>query len=276
MRTACRIGILKDVSKYHLSAMKDYILSKAKFDADTAIILGSGMGAFADRLNNLTNISYSDIPGYPLSTVKGHSGELSIGSIKNISLIVAKGRFHYYEGYDMDTITLPVRLFHSLGVKKLIITNAAGSLSLSLPPGQMMIIDSHMDCTFRDSLFVPKKHNSKKYHDPSYIKKAFNCSKKIGISVSKGTYCWTMGPAYETPDEVSFFQSIGGHAVGMSTVPEIQQAAELDMKILAMSTITNYAAGIINKPLSHEEVIQVSSQVKDDFASLLTEIIMTI
>jgi len=256
--------------------MKDYILSKALFNGDTAIILGSGMGAFGDRLDDLINISYSDIPGYPLSTVKGHSGELSIGTIRDISLIVAKGRFHYYEGYDMETITLPIKLFHSLGVKKLIITNAAGSLSLNLPPGQMMILDSHMDCTFRESVSIPKKQNSKKFHDRSFMQIAFRSAEKIGIHVSKGTYCWTLGPAYETPDEVSFIQSIGGQAVGMSTVPEIQQAAELDMKILGISTITNYAAGITNKPLSHEEVIHVSSQVEDDFANLLTEIVIRI
>ena len=267
---------MSDSSKYNLLEMKNYILSKSKLDVDTAIILGSGMGAFADRLDNPTNISYKDIPGYPLSTVKGHSGELSVGSIRNIPLILAKGRFHFYEGYDIETITLPVRLFDSLGVKKLIITNAAGSLNLSLPPGRMMILDSHMDCTFRKSVSIPKKHNSKKYHDPSYTRIALDSAKKFGITVSQGTYCWTMGPAYETPDEVSFFQSIGGHAVGMSTVPEIQQAAELDMRLLAISTITNYAAGIINKPLSHEEVIQVSSQVKDDIANLLTEIVIRI
>ena len=119
MRSTCRIGIVKNQSKYNLLEMKDYILSKASFDVDTAIILGSGMGAFADRLNNPINISYNDIPDYPLPTVKGHSGELSIGSIRDISLVVAKGRFHYYEGYDIETIALPVRLFHSLGIKKL-------------------------------------------------------------------------------------------------------------------------------------------------------------
>jgi len=140
----------------------------------------------------------------------------------------------------------------------------------------MMILDSHMDCTFLESVSIPKKQNSKKFHDRSFMQIAFRSAEKIGIHVSKGTYCWTLGPAYETPDEVSFIQSIGGQAVGMSTVPEIQQAAELDMKILAISTITNYAAGITNKPLSHEEVIHVSSQVEDDFANLLTEIVIRI
>ena len=276
MWSTSHTGILNNKSKYNLQNMKDYILSKVSFSADTAIILGSGMGAFADGLKNLTNIAYRDIPGYPLSTVKGHSGELTIGSIRNKSFIVAKGRFHYYEGYDMERITLPVRLFNLLGVKKLIITNAAGSLNLILPPGKMMVLDSHMDCTFRNFVSIPKKYHSKKFHDPSYIKIAFDSAKKVGLDIAKGTYCWTMGPAYETPDEVSFFQSIGGNAVGMSTVPEIKQAAKLNMRILAISTITNYATGIINKPLSHEEVIHVSSQVKDDFANLLTEIVTRI
>ena len=170
---------MKEKSKYNVLEMKDYILSRAKINANTAIILGSGMGAFADRLNNPTYISYDDIPNYPISTVKGHSGELTIGNLKNVPLIIAKGRFHYYEGYDIETITLPIRLFNLLGVKRIIITNAAGSLDLALTPGEMMIIDSHMDCTFRESLSVPKKYNSKRYHDPSFTITARDCAEKI-------------------------------------------------------------------------------------------------
>ena len=136
-----------------------------------------------------------------------------------------------------------------------------------------MIIDSHMDCTFRTSATEPKEYSGLPYHDPAYIKLAIKSADQIDLSITKGTYCWTLGPSYETPAEVSYIRSLGGDAVGMSTVPEIQAAAELGMKVLGISTITNYAAGIIGEPLSHDDVIKVSAQVEDDFTNLLTEII---
>ena len=136
-----------------------------------------------------------------------------------------------------------------------------------------MIIDSHIDCTFRASVTEPEEYSGTPFHDPVYIKLAVKSADQIDLSITKGTYCWTLGPSYETPAEVSYIRSLGGDAVGMSTVPEIQAAAELGMKVLGISTITNYAAGIIGEPLSHDDVIKVSAQVEDDFTNLLTEII---
>jgi purine-nucleoside phosphorylase len=136
-----------------------------------------------------------------------------------------------------------------------------------------MIIDSHMDCTFRTSVTEPEKYSGIPYHNPAYIKLAVKSAVQIDLAITQGTYCWTLGPSYETPAEVSYIRSLGGYAVGMSTVPEIQAATKLGMKVLGISTITNYAAGIIDKPLSHDDVIKVSVQVKDDFTNLLTEII---
>ena len=260
--------------KYNVSEMKRFIIDRTEIQASIAVVLGSGMGGFCDRMNDVILIPYKDIPNYPESTVRGHAGELAIGSLDNIPLIAAKGRFHYYEGYDIKTITLPVKLFHSLGVKSLIITNAAGSLNLDLQPGSLMIVDSHMDCTFRTGVTEPNEYSGTPYHDPVYIKLAVKSANQINLAVSKGTYCWTLGPSYETPAEVSFIRSLGGDAVGMSTVPEIREAAELGMKVLCISTITNYAAGIIDDPLSHEDVIKVSAQVKDDFTNFLAEIIV--
>ena len=253
--------------------MKQFIIDRTEIRASIAVVLGSGMGGFCDRMDDIISIPYKDIPDYPESTVRGHAGELAIGSLDNIPLLAAKGRFHFYEGYDIQTITLPVKLFHSLGIKSLIITNAAGSLKPDLRPGSLIIIDSHMDCTFRTSVTEPEEYLGTPFHDPAYIKLAIKSANKIDLSITKGTYCWTLGPSYETPAEVSYIRSLGGDAVGMSTVPEIQEAAGLGMKVLGISTITNYAAGIICEPLSHDDVIKVSAQVEDDFTNLLTEII---
>lgn len=253
--------------------MKQFIIDRTEIRASIAVVLGSGMGGFCDQMDDVMLIPYKDIPNYPESTVRGHAGELAIGSLHDIPLLAAKGRFHYYEGYDIQTITLPVQLFHALGIESLIITNAAGSLKPDLRPGSLMIIDSHMDCTFRASVAEPEEYSGTPYHDQAYIKLAVKSADQIDLSITKGTYCWTLGPSYETPAEVSFLGSLGGDAVGMSTVPEIQAAAELGMKALGISTITNYAAGIIDEPLSHDDVIKVSAQVKDDFTNLLTEII---
>ena len=253
--------------------MKQFINDRIEIRAGIAIVLGSGMGGFCDQMDEVILIPYRDIPDYPESTVRGHAGELAVGTLHNIPLLAAKGRFHYYEGYDIQTITLPIQLFHSLGIKSLIITNAAGSLKLDLRPGSLMIIDSHMDCTFRASPNKPKEYSGKSYHDPAYIKLADKSANQIDLSITQGTYCWTLGPSYETPAEVSFLRSLGGDAVGMSTVPEIHAAAGLGMNVLGISTITNYAAGITDEPLLHEDVIKVSGKVKDDFTNLLTEIV---
>ena len=259
--------------KYNISAMKQFIIDQTEIQASIAVVLGSGMGGFCDQMDDVILIPYKNIPNYPKSTVRGHAGELAIGSLHNIPLLAAKGRFHYYEGYDIQTITLPVKLFHSLGIKSLIITNAAGSLKPDLRPGSLMIIDSHIDCTFRASVTEPEEYSGTSFHDPVYIELAVKSADQINLSITKGTYCWTLGPSYETPAEVSYIRSLGGDAVGMSTVPEIQAAAELGMKVLGISTITNYAAGIIGEPLSHDDVIKVSAQVEDDFTNFLTEII---
>ena len=253
--------------------MKQFIIDRTEFRASIAVVLGSGMGGFCDQMDDVILIPYKDIPDYPESTVRGHAGELAIGSLHNIPLLAAKGRVHYYEGYDIQTITLPVKLFHSLGIKSLIITNAAGSLKPDLRPGSLMIIDSYIDCTFRASVTEPEEYSGTPFHDPVYIKLADKFADQIDLSITKGTYCWTLGPSYETPAEVSYIRSLGGDAVGMSTVPEIHAAAELGMKVLGISTITNYASGIIDEPLSHDDVIKVSVQVKDDFTNFLTEII---
>ena len=167
--------------------MKQFIIDRTEIRASIAVVLGSGMGGFCDRMDDIILIPYKDIPDYPESTVRGHAGELAIGSLDNIPLLAAKGRFHFYEGYDIQTITLPVKLFHSLGIKSLIITNAAGSLKPDLQPGSLMIIDSHMDCTFRASVTEPEEYSGTPFHDPVYIKLADKSADQIDLSITKGT-----------------------------------------------------------------------------------------
>lgn len=253
--------------------MAEAVQDQAHFNGRVAVVLGSGLGPFADSLQDQAVINYDAIPGYPKSTVEGHSGELVIGKLNGVELIAAKGRFHYYEGYEFDEITIPIHVFSKLGVDHLIITNSSGSMDIDVPPGTLMAITGHMDCTYRHSADDPYLYEGLPYHDPGMIGLAQSSAKKLGFEIATGNYCWTMGPAYETPAEIKDMQRMGGHAVGMSTVPEIIAAGELGMKVLTISCLTNYAAGISPHKLTHEEVMETATHSGERFTQLLKEII---
>jgi len=257
----------------NIELMAEYVLDHSGFGGRTAVILGSGLGGFADGLEAQTVIAYKDITGYPKPTVEGHSGELVIGTLDGVDIIAAKGRFHYYEGYDFDEITIPIHLFSKLGVDHLIITNAAGSMNQACPPGTLMAITGHMDCTYRHSADDPKLYTGSPYYDDSLIDLAKSSADKLGFELATGNYYWTLGPAYETPAEILDMQRMGGDAAGMSTVPEIITAAELGMKTLAISCLTNFAAGISHHTLNHEEVMVTARKTGERFTGLLTTII---
>jgi purine-nucleoside phosphorylase len=252
--------------KYSILDMADYIGSRSGFTKGVAIILGSGLGDFTEKLDNPIVIPYHAISNYPQPTVEGHRGEFVIGNYNDIPVIAAKGRFHYYEGHDIDTVTLPIQLFHKLGVNYIIITNAAGSAKKIISPGSLMAIDGYMDCTFRENASEPQI-----IYDVS--EKLLNCvakaGKKVNVEIKKGVYCWTQGPGYETPAEIEYIRDLGGDAVGMSTVPELQAALSFGIDAIGISTITNYAAGILDQPLSHIEVIETANRTKNDFAKLI-------
>lgn len=246
--------------------MADYVGSRSGFTHGVAIVLGSGLGSFTEQIQTPVVISYHAIPNYPQPTVEGHTGEFVIGNYNSVPLIAAKGRFHYYEGHDIETVTLPIQLFHKLGVKYIIITNAAGSVKKNIPPGSLMSISGYMDCTFREKLSPPRivvDVSSK------LLGCAGEASNRVNVKLENGIYCWTQGPAYETPAEIEFIRNLGGDAVGMSTVPELQAAKQLGIEALGISTITNYAAGILDQPLTHSEVIETANRTKDDFAKLI-------
>jgi len=252
--------------KYSVLEMAEYVGSRSGFTKGIAIILGSGLGGFTEQLKNPIVIPYHAIPNYPQPTVEGHSGEFVVGNYNDIPVIAAKGRFHYYEGHDIDTVTLPIQLFQKLGVEYIIITNAAGSTKKSFPPGSLMVIDGYMDCTFRENASEPKIIRDIPEELLNCIAKA---SKKVNVKTKKGVYCWTQGPGYETPAEIGYIRELGGDAVGMSTVPELQAAWSLGIDAIGISTITNYAAGILDQPLTHVEVIETANRTKNDFAKLV-------
>ena len=252
--------------KYSILEMADYVGSRSGFTSGVAIILGSGLGDFTEQIQTPIVVPYHAIPNYPQPTVEGHTGEFVIGNYKDVPLIAAKGRFHYYEGHDIETVTLPIHLFHKLGVKYIIITNAAGSVRKRIPPGSLMAINGYADCTFRESLKPPQIVNNSSSKLLIWVEEA---SKSVKVNLEKGIYCWTQGPGYETPVEVEYVQNLGGDAVGMSTVPELQAADQLGIDAIGISTITNYAAGILDQPLTHNEVIETANRTKDDFAKLI-------
>jgi purine-nucleoside phosphorylase len=252
--------------KYSVLDMADYVGSRSRFTHGVAVVLGSGLGDFTEQIQTPIVIPYHAIPNYPQPTVEGHTGEFVVGKYKNVPLIAAKGRFHYYEGHDIETVTLPIHLFHKLGVKYIIITNAAGSVRMSMPPGSLMAINGYIDCTFIEGLSTPQIVND-------ISSKLLNCtieaSKRVKVELKKGIYSWTQGPGYETPAEVEYIKNLGGDAVGMSTVPELYTAEKLGIDAIGISTITNYAAGILDQPLTHKEVIETANRTKNDFAKLI-------
>ena len=242
---------------------------KLRFNGTTGVILGSGLGSIADVLHEKVSISYNDIESFPVSTVSGHNSDFVSGFYDKNQLLLARGRFHYYEGFDLNTITLPVKVFNQLGVKNIIITNSSGSMNIKNAPGTLMIINGHYDCTFIEGSSMPILKEGEGYYNSIMIKKAKKAAAMNSIKLLHGKYCWTMGPAYETPAEIKFFNKLGGDAVGMSTVPEIEYAKKLNMNILVISALTNFAAGLKDTILSHEDVLVNAKKIGQDFAKLL-------
>ena len=260
------------MSRY-LPQILDHLNKKLNFSPRIALVLGSGLSDTIDQIENSMVIPYKSIPHYPRSTVQGHAGEFIAGYLNGVPVIVAKGRFHYYEGYDFETITLPIRVFEKLGVELIIITNAAGSARDDFAPGTLMAINGHMDGTFRHNKDKPVVIKGAPYYTENIIKLLERSAAQVNIEIKKGIYCWTLGPTFETAEEVEYLRKAGTDAVGMSTVPEILMAGELGVKTLGISCITNFGAGITNAPLTHEEVIETTAAIKGDFNDLMTTFI---
>ena len=264
----------------HIRSAADYISSKTSLKPRFGIILGSGLGDFADHLDATVGISFEDIPHFPVSTVDGHGGKMVIGTYEGTPLMVLQGRFHYYEGYAMDQVVFPVRCMISLNISNLIVTNAAGSVDPDFQPGDLMLIRDHIkfhaDSPLRGpniDAFGPRFNDMSDPYTGEIRALAKRCAREKGISLKEGVYYYMAGPSYETASEVRAIRLLGANAVGMSTVPEVIVASHGGMKVMGISCITNMATGILDQAVAHEDVINMGVRVKTKFISLLTAII---
>lgn len=270
-----------------------FIKSKYPHEIRTAIVLGSGLGAFADSLEDAVRIPYEEIPGFARSTVEGHAGQLVLGTVGGIAVAVQQGRFHYYEGYDMEQVMLPVRAFGLLGIKHLILTNAAGSLNSDMTPGSLMIISDHLNCLGvnplrgpNDLRFGPRFPDMSEVYDREFQQFAHDeaeaisqerfasgLDEKLVDFVNRGVYCALSGPTYETPAEIRMYRQLGADAVGMSTVPEAIAARHMGMRTLGISCITNLAAGMAEGEIDHSEVMETGARVAEVFGELIKRVV---
>ena len=245
-----------------------------------AVVLGSGLGAFADRLDDATRVPYSEIPHWPGSTVVGHAGTLVGGTSAGRRLLTLAGRAHFYEGHDLRTVTFATRVLGRLGVKTLVLTNAAGGINTSFTPGTLMVIDDHINLMGSNPLVGPNDErfgvrfpDMTSVYAPRLRAIADEAAAAAGVSVRHGIYVGLHGPSYETPAEIRFLRAIGADAVGMSTVPEAIVARHMGLEVLGVSCITNPAAGVLPTPLHHDEVMEVAGRVSGEFMALLEAIV---
>ncbi|MBC1501668.1 purine-nucleoside phosphorylase [Listeria weihenstephanensis] len=257
-----------------------YIKQLTAVEPTVGIILGSGLGPFADTIEDAIHIPYNDIPHFAKSAAVGHANELVIGTIGGKKIVAMKGRFHYYEGFPLDEVTFPVRVMKALGVEKLIITNACGAVNTDFNPGDLMLITDHINLTANNPLMGPNNPElGVRFLDVSevYSKALRGVVKDVAadqnVTIQEGVYAWWTGPTYETPAEIRMIRGFGADAVGMSTVPEALIARHAGIETVGISCLTNMACGILDQPLSHDEVIETAERVKATFLKLVTETI---
>jgi purine-nucleoside phosphorylase len=247
---------------------------------ETAIVLGSGLGDFADTLLDAVATSYADLPHWPASNVIGHAGRLVVGNVGGKRIAALSGRAHFYEGHDLSTVVFGTRVMGRLGAKRIILTNAAGGINTGFAQGALMIIDDHINLLgtnplvgANDERFGPRFPDMSEVYSARLRRLADDAAKARGVPVSHGIYVAVHGPSYETPAEIRFFRTIGADAVGMSTVPEAIAARHMGLEVLGISCITNMAAGVLPQPLNHDEVMETARLVRGSFISLLEGII---
>jgi len=270
--------------KEKINESVNFIKSKYPNEIRLGVILGSGLGILADDVEDAVKIPYSEIPNFPVGTVKGHANTLVLGKMSNVNVVMMKGRFHYYEGFTMQQITFPVRVMAKLGIKEIIITNAGGGVNRKFKPGDLMIITDHINLMGNNPLigYNEEEGLGPRFPDMTYAYNkelreiALKAGKKLGIKLQQGVYTAVHGCSYETPAEIKMHQVIGTDAVGMSTIPEVIVANQMGLKVLGISCITNIAAGLAGKALNHQEVLEVAEMVKEKFVKLLKEIIAMI
>ena len=257
-----------------------FLLSQTSLRPKIGIVLGSGLGAFADDLTDAIRIHYSQIPSFPRSTAIGHPGQMVIGKAGGIPVAVMQGRVHLYEGYSPAEVAFPTRVLGRMGIRALILTNAAGGINLEYRQGALVVISDHINLQGQNPLVGPNDERlgprfpdmTQAYWKP-YRELALAASRELGKKTCEGVYAGLLGPSYETPAEIRYLRAIGADLVGMSTIPEVIAARHMGTKVLAISCVTNMAAGILDKPLNHEEVLETAVRVQGEFVVLLRKVL---
>lgn len=256
------------------------IRSRATETPRIALVLGSGLGGFANDFEDSVSIPYEEITGFPRSTAEGHAGRLVIGKVDQVPVVAMQGRVHFYEGYSLEQVTFPIRVFNLMGIKTLILTNAAGGVNVQLSQGALMVLSDHLnlmgDNPLRgpnDSRFGPRFPDMTTAYSPELQEIVIEEARSLGVEVRRGVYAALSGPSYETPSEIHMIRNLGADAVGMSTVPEVIVARQMDMEVLGISCITNLAAGITDEPINHEDVMATGDRVRETFTSLMRRVV---
>jgi purine-nucleoside phosphorylase len=257
-----------------------FIRQKTRLQPQIALVLGSGLGGFAEELSNATTIPYAEIPHFPRSSAEGHAGNLVIGKVADVAVAAMQGRVHYYEGHSLQRVTFPMRVFARLGIRAALLTNAAGGISANLKQGCLVVIRDHINLQGGNPLMGPNDERfGVRFIDMSeayardFRQIALEEGKRHKIDIYEGVYAAVSGPSYETPAEIRFLRTIGADLVGMSTVPEVIVARHSGIKVLAISCVTNMAAGILNQPINHAEVMETGARIRGQFVALLSSVI---
>jgi purine-nucleoside phosphorylase len=253
-----------------------FLLSQTRTQPKIGLVLGSGLGAFADQLADATRVPYAQIPGFPRSTAIGHAGQMVVGKAGDIPVAAMQGRVHLYEGYSVQEVAFPMRVFGRMGIGAVIITNAAGGINLKYQQGALVVISDHINLQghnplvgSNDDRFGVRFPDMTQAYTRTYAKAAREEAARLGIALEEGIYAGLLGPSYETPAEIRYLRTIGADLVGMSTVAEVIAARHMGIKILAISCVTNMAAGILDQILSHQEVMETGEKVRVQFEALL-------
>ena len=256
------------------------VLQRTTLRPQIGLVLGSGLGGFADSLSDATRIPFAEIPAFPRSSAIGHAGQMVIGNAASVPVAVMQGRVHLYEGYSAQEVAFPVRVFGRMGIRAVVLTNAAGGINLRYQQGALVLMSDHINLQGMNPLVGPNDDrfgvrfpDMTHAYDKSYRQLAREEAAKLGMTLHEGVYAALLGPSYETPAEIRYLRTIGADLVGMSTALEVIAARQMGIKVLAISCVTNMAAGILDQPLSHQEVMETGERVRDSFEALLRAVL---
>src|SRR5713101_4492622 len=261
-------------------AAAQFLMSQTSVRPKIVLVLGSGLGGFADELDDAMRIPFTNIPFFPRSTAMGHAGQMVVGNAAGVPVAAMQGRVHLYEGYSAHEVTFPMRVFDCMNIRAVILTNAAGGINLEYKQGALVVLTDHINLQVHNPLVGPNDERfgprfpdmTQAYWKP-YRAMALEAARKLGKTVYQGVYAGLLGPSYETPAEIRYLRTIGADLVGMSTISEVIAARHMGIKVLAISCVTNMAAGILDQIISHEEVLETGERVKGDFVALLRAVL---